>query len=318
MKTILNILLVLITCALKAQSPADSAVTSYNIVLNASSGDIYGTITVPKDKDSIPVVLIIPGSGNTDRNGNSMMGGIRNNCYKMLAEELARNGIASLRFDKRGVAKSSLANKNINPVLEDYVSDVIAWTNYLRQEKLFSRVVYLGHGEGSLIGMIAAQKKVKVSSFISVEGAGKRADQLLREQFKALKKEEIQESNRILDSLLAGKTVDSVSASLQGAFQAGIQPYLISWMKYDPSKEIQKLSIPVLIIQGSTDLQIPAENGRLLSKANPKAKYVLVDKMNYTMKEAGPDLKENYMALKNPSLPLQKDLVKIIVDFVDY
>lgn len=319
MKKLIFLFLASFFCTgLFAQIKADSLFKSYKIVLNDKSSEIHATVTLPLNAKKVPVVLIIPGSGDTDRDGNSLPSGIRNSAYKMLAESLAAKGIATLRYDKRGVGMSEKENTTNNAeVIEDYVNDAIAWANYLRQEPMFSKIIVLGHGEGSLIAMLTAQKKVKIQSLISLEGAGQRGDYLIRQQLSNLPKEYIQESDRILKSLIAGKTVDSVSEKLLPVYYPGNQPYLISWMKYDPSLEIKKLKIPLLLIQGTTDLQTPLENVKILSKAKPDAKKVIIENMNYALKESSSDPYENYLALKRPDLPLHKDLVTAIVDFVN-
>ncbi len=91
-----------------AQSGSDSAFSETEVVLKTATGDIYGTLTVPDNAGASPVVLIIAGSGPTDRNCNSPLG-VHTNAYKMLSESFAEKGISSLRFDKRGIAKSKPA-----------------------------------------------------------------------------------------------------------------------------------------------------------------------------------------------------------------
>ena len=77
------------------------------VVLQTPTGDIYGTLLTPERNNNLPVVLLIAGSGPTDRNGNNPL--MTNNSLKMLAELLAKNGIASLRYDKRGISASAAA-----------------------------------------------------------------------------------------------------------------------------------------------------------------------------------------------------------------
>ncbi len=173
-------------------------------------------MTVPENRSKVPVVLIVPGSGNTDKDCNSPKNGIRTDSYKLLAESLAKNGIATLRYDKRGVGKSYLA-KSEDLKFEDYIEDILAWKVYLKNSGYFSKIVILGHGEGSLMGMIASEK-AGVSSFISVEGAGCLPIQLLKKELKDMPKESVAESNKILNSLQKGKKVDSVSTGLLNIF----------------------------------------------------------------------------------------------------
>ena len=108
-----------------------------------------------------------------------------NNSLMMLANELKKNGIASLRFDKRGIGESTSSGMQESDLrFENYVNDVKAWVDLLKESNKFSKIIVLGHSEGSLIGMIASQK-AEVEKFISVAGAGNSAGDIIREQLKA-------------------------------------------------------------------------------------------------------------------------------------
>lgn len=174
----------------------------------------------------------------------------------------------------------------------------------------------MGHSEGSLIGMIAAEK-TDVSGFISIAGVGKSADKLFEEQLTGkLSAQLLEESNRILDSLRNGKTVSNINPNLMVLYRPSVQPYLISWMKYDPAIEIGKLKIPVLIIQGTTDLQVTIDDAKLLSASKPDAKLLIIDKMNHILKGSDSDLQSNISTYRNPDLPLKSGLIDEIVDFI--
>ena len=262
------------------------------IVLKTSTGNIYGTLSVVDEADKTPLIIIIPGTGTPDRDGN-MPPILKANTYKMLSEELVKNGLSTLRYDKRGGAKSSTAVTSESELrLENYVDDVIGWISLLKTDKRFSEIILLGHSEGSLIGMIAANQ-TSVKSFISVAGVGKQADKLLKEQLKNLPPQLLAESNKILDSLKAGEAVSKINPNLISLFRPSLQPYLISWIKYDPAVEIAKLKIPVLLIQGTTDLQVSVNDAKLLSEANSDANLVIINNMNHVLKESGSNIQEN-------------------------
>lgn len=285
-------------------------------ILKTATGDIYGTLTIADNSKTTPVVLIIAGSGPTDRDGNSTMG-LQTNAYKMLAQDLAKNGISSLRFDKRGIGQSKAAMTSERDLrLETYIKDVTDWISLLKADKRFSSVIVLGHSEGSLIGMIAAGQ-AKVAGFISIAGVGKSADKVLQEQLKdKLPLSLLQESNSILDSLKAGKTVVKVNPTLASLYRPSVQPYMISWIKYDPAKEISKLKMPALIIQGTTDLQVTVGNAKLLSAAKPDAKLLIIDNMNHVLKEAEADVQKNMATYQNSALPLKAGLTEGIIQFI--
>lgn len=301
-----------------AQVKNDSVFSESEIILKTTSGEIYGTLAIPNNVKTSPVVLIIAGSGPTDRDGNNAFG-LKTNAYKMLSESFAKNGISSVRFDKRGVGKSKQAMTSESDItFETFINDAVLWIELLKNDKRFSKINILGHSEGSLIGMIAA-KQTNISGFISISGAGKSIDKILQDQLKTkLPPQLLEESNNILDSLKNGKTVSKISQSLNTLYRPSVQPYLISWIKYDPAKEINKLNIPVLIIQGNTDIQVTVEDARLLSQAATKGKIFIIDKMNHVMKEAGTDLQKNMATYNNPDLPLKEGLADDIVNFINH
>ncbi|HEY2094100.1 MAG TPA: alpha/beta fold hydrolase [Thermoanaerobaculia bacterium] len=284
---------------------------------DVTAGAIHGTLLLPADMTKpVPVVLIIAGSGPTDRDGNSAMLPGHNDSLKMLATDFAMNGIASLRYDKRGIAQSAVpGTKESDLRFDTYVDDAVAWCNQLHVPR-FSGVVIAGHSEGSLIGMIAA-KKCGAAGFISLEGAGFPAADILRTQLKGRLPEALQtESERVLKSLEAGKTVDDVSQTLVSLYRPSVQPYLISWFKYDPAKEIAALKIPVLIVQGTTDVQVSMDDAKRLAAASPKAKLVTIEGMNHILKMVSGDVQAQLPSYSDPKLQLSEKLTPEVVQFV--
>jgi pimeloyl-ACP methyl ester carboxylesterase len=308
----------ILSICLFAEVKKDSVFSESEVILKTSTGEIYGTLAIPNNVKTSPVILIIAGSGPTDRDGNSPIMGLQTNAYKMLSEGLAKKGISSVRFDKRGIAKSKLAMTSESDVrFETFINDVVAWIALLKSDNRFSKIYILGHSEGSLIGMIAAEQ-TNTSGFISIAGAGKSADKILQEQLKTkLPPLLLDESNKILDSLKIGKTVSNVNPSLVSLYRPSVQPYMISWIKYDPAKEIGKLKIPVLIIQGTTDLQVTVDDSKLLSAANTNAKLLIIENMNHTLKESDSDIQKNMATYNNPDLPLKEGLTDDIVNFIN-
>lgn len=315
--SILTVLLtVLIPSKLAAQDKTEVHFNESEIVLKTSTGDIYGTLTLPDKPKKSPVVLIIAGSGPTDRDGNSSVG-IKPNTYKMLADSFAGYGISTLRYDKRAIAKSRAASTSESDLrFETYINDAIGWVNLLHKDKRFSKIIVLGHSEGSLIGVVTAEHSA-VSKFISIAGAGSPIDTIVRKQLKNQLPEPLfQESNKILDTLRMGKTVKKINPVLASLYRPSVQPYLISWIKYDPAVEIKKLKIPVLIVQGTTDIQVSVDDARLLSAAKPNAKLLIIDNMNHILKEAEADRQKNIETYTKPELPLKQGLVEDLVSFI--
>ena len=284
--------------------------------LNTGSGELYGSLVVPSvSKEKIPVVLIIAGSGPTDRNGNNIAG-INCNAYKMLADSLAKYGIASLRYDKRGVAESRLAVTDESKLtIEAYINDAKMWMDQLKSDTRFSKIIVLGHSEGSLLGIVACAR-TKADGLISVAGIGRSADLILHEQLSNLPDTLKNESYGYLTKLKSGDTIAHPNPLLNSLFRPSVQPYLISWFKYDPSEEIQKLKIPVLIVQGTHDIQVDTTDAILLHKASPQSQLSMIEGMNHIMKVAPADRTENIKTYSDPNLPLDGKAVKTIVDFV--
>jgi len=315
-KFLILIFLAALFPGLAAMTEKDTAFSESEIILNTATGDIYGTLTAPGNIKSSPIVIIIPGSGPTDRDCNSPLG-VHTNAYKMLSEGLAIHGISSLRFDKRGIGKSKVAMTSESDLrFETYINDVLSWISLLKKDRRFSKIILLGHSEGSLIGMAAAWQG-DVSGFISIAGPGKPADKILQEQLKTkLPPPLLDASDKILDSLRAGMTVSKVDPNLMALYRPSVQPYLISWIKYDPAQEISKLKMPVLIIQGTTDLQVTVEDAKLLSASRPDARLLIIESMNHVLKESDADPQRNMATYTNAELPLKSGLIDEITDFV--
>lgn len=288
--------------------------TELPLTLKTETGNIEGTLMYPSAPLPVPVALIIAGSGPTDRNGNNPM--MTNNSLKMLAEALANNGIASLRYDKRGIAASKNAGVNESELrFEMYVDDAVKWVKLLKKDISFNKIVIIGHSEGSLIGMIAAQNP-EVDQFISLEGAGQPADQIIREQLKSQPPVIMKQSVPILDELVKGNTVANVPPMLNTLFRTSVQPYMISWFKYDPQKEIAKLTKPVLIVQGTTDIQVSVDDATRLHDASPGSKLALIEGMNHILKNAEANKMKNTLTYRQPDLPLNTELISQISSFI--
>lgn len=296
-----------------ATPPAERLITE-QVTLETANGILHGTLERPLSSAPVPVALLIAGSGPTDRDGNSAMLKGANNSLKLLAAGLAAEGVASLRYDKRGVAGSAGAGSGSEAELrfETYIDDAVLWGRKLRADRRFSSLTFVGHSEGSLIGMVAA-RKVGADAFVSLAGAGRNVRDILLGQLKPqLPSELFKAAEDILNQLAAGKTVETIPPALHVLFRPSIQPYMISWLRYDPAKELAALSIPVLIAQGTTDIQAMAEDARLLAKANPAAKLLLVEGMNHVLKAVPNDRDKQIASYGDPSLPVVPGLVREI------
>lgn len=284
------------------------------IELNTKTGIIYGTLLLPNNiSNKVPVVILISGSGPTDRDGNNPV--MKNNSLKQLAEALANNGIASVRYDKRGIGESVKAAKSESELrFEDYISDAIDWISFVKLNPKFSKVIIIGHSEGSLIGMNAAKY---ADGFVSISGAGSSADIILKEQL-APKGKVVQDlCYPIIDSLKAGVMIKDVNPMLNSLFRLSVQPYMISWFKHDPQMDIKQLKYPCLILQGDNDLQVSINDAKLLSAAGNESRLLIVERMNHVLKiiDKG-DQPANIASYSNIDMPISAVLTDEIIKYI--
>lgn len=301
----------------KSAMQADPSVTESPITLKTMGSTLSGTLAMPKDASGkVPVVLIIAGAGSVDRDGNNASADLNANTYRMLAYALGKAGIASLRYDKRMVGQSTSGDKEKNLSFEDYIDDATSLLNMLSQDERFSKIIIAGHGQGALVGAIATNEE-PIKGYISLEGAGDPEAIMLTNAMKSQPEYKANDIKRMLDSLRKGKTWDNIDISLYPIARPSIQPFVMSWCRYDPQREIKKLKMPVLIIQGSTDLEVGIENGsKLRSSAKSGAQYAVIRGMNFILKDAPEDREKNLATYKDPTLPLNQEMVNTVVSFI--
>ncbi|KIQ56805.1 MULTISPECIES: alpha/beta hydrolase [Pseudomonas] len=295
---------------------AQATVLQRPISIDTGNGELFGSLLLPKSDTPVPVVLIISGSGPTDRDGNNPEGG-RNDSLKRLAWLLARHDIASVRYDKRGVAASLAATPDErNLSVEAYVADAVAWSRKLAADPRMGPVILLGHSEGALIASLAAPQ-ANAAGVISLSGSARPIDQLLRQQLASrLPAPLMLRSNELLDSLKAGRPDANVPPALQVIFRPSVQPYLISLFRQDPAQAFAALKVPALIIQGSHDIQVSVDDARQLKAAKPDAELALVEGMNHVLRIVPKDVKQQLASYKDPNRPLAAELGTRIPAFI--
>ncbi|MDD4819673.1 MAG: alpha/beta hydrolase [Flavobacteriales bacterium] len=301
----------MLTVALYAQKTEDVSVTT------EKGATLYGTLTMPEVVDMAPpLVIMIAGSGPTDRNGNNPQ--MKNNSLLFLSDALVKNGISTLRYDKLGIGQSVVKDlKEEELSFEDYVQGAESWVKKYSADTRFSKIIIMGHSEGSLIGMLVAQRQKSVGGFISLAGTGRDMAEILREQLAKQAPQAMTVINPILDSLKKGKTVPDVMPQLNAIFRPSVQPFLISQIKYDPAVEIKKLTVPVLIISGDKDLQVSKIDFDALCAAKTDAKNIVIANMSHVLKETDTtDMQTQFFKVyMNPDLPVVPLLVRVIINF---
>jgi pimeloyl-ACP methyl ester carboxylesterase len=269
-----------------------------------------------------PVVLIIPGSGPTDRDGNNPLG-ITAAQYRLLAEALSAKGVSSVRVDKRGMFGSKAAVADPNSVtIGDYAADTENWVAAIRKRTGNNCVWVLGHSEGALVALTAAQHKpAGICGVIVVSGPGRKLGDVIREQLKSnpANAPVLDSALAAIDSLERGQRVDvaNMHPALQQLFAPQVQGFLIDAFARDPAKLAASLNIPLLIVQGQRDVQVSVADARALAAAQPKAKLVLIPTMNHVLKDVqSDDRAANLATYADPSLPVDSALVDAVAQFV--
>jgi pimeloyl-ACP methyl ester carboxylesterase len=282
-------------------------------------GDIAGTF-VDAGKGA-PVVLIIPGSGPTDRDGNNPMG-VTAASYRLLAEALASKGVSTLRADKRGMFGSKAAISDANAVaVDDYAADAHNWADAIRKRTGAKCVWLMGHSEGGLIALSAAQRPEGLCGLILVAAPGRKLGAVIREQLQANPANAplLPPAMAALQSLEAGRTVDTsaMPTPLLPLFNPKVQPFLMDLLRRDPAAMAAATKLPMLIVRGGKDLQVSQADAEALHASRPDAPLFAPPTMNHVLKEvAGDGRASNLATYADPSLPVDPSLVDRIAEFV--
>ena len=301
---------VLITINFIGHSIGQENYVSQDIKVNSL---VYGTLFQPK-AGSNSLVIIIAGSGPTDRDGNQQM--MQNNSLKMLGQDLAKEGIATFRYDKRIftlLKQQALQEDKLR--FDDFVEDAVSTINYFKTKNKYDAIYVLGHSQGALVGLLAAQQ-TEVTGYISLAGAGQGIDQTIVNQIGLQMPGLKDDAAQALATLKEKGSVKDFSPALTSILRKSVQPFMASWMQYDPAIEIQKLTIPVLIINGTRDLQVDMNEAEALKGAAPNAQLSVIENMNHVLKEVSDDQMENAKSYNEPSRPLAPMLVETIKNFI--
>ncbi len=284
------------------------------------AGPLSGTALGPSNADA-PVVLIVPGSGPTDRDGNSPLG-VRASPYRLIAEGLAARGIGSVRIDKRGMFGSARAVPDANAVtMEDYAADIRTWVAAIRRRMDASCVWVLGHSEGGLAALVAAQRPADICGLMLVSATGRRLGDVLREQIGSNPANAPirEQAESIIARLEAGQRValEDIHPALRPLFSPVAQGFLISAFALDPARLIAAYAGPALILQGLRDIQVGRPDAERLHRARPDAELVLIPDANHVLKTvASEDRAANIATYQDPDRPLADGVIEALVAFV--
>lgn len=298
----------LLILAAAAASMVETPVTA------SANPALHGTLLAPSGAITAAAV-IIPGSGPTDRNGDQP--GMRTDMLRLLARGLADHGIATIRFDKRGVGESaSAAADEVSLRFLDYAADVRAWVVEAAVRTGRRCVWLIGHSEGSLVALAAvARDPERVCGLVLLAGAGRPAAVVLREQLRNLPEPLRAKAEAILSELEHGRLVD-VPPVFAPLFRREVQPYILSLLPLDPASLIRGYRGPVMIGQGTTDLQVGMADAEALAAAQPRARLVRFEGVNHLLKVAPADRAANLAVYGRPDLPLAPRVVGSVAAFI--
>ena len=311
-------------CALFMLSVVTVSAQQREVVVECEWGKISATIDMP-EAGSDTAVLIVAGSGPTDRNGNSAAG-LNTFCYKMLSEALAEGGYAVMRYDKRAIGLSPIPAEDVpNLVLEDYIDDARTCVEYLRNDG-FERVVVAGHSEGGLIALaLAAEEECCLDGAVLLCSPGYNMAEILNyqlsQQLVPAYMGLMVKSSKIIDSLKVGNRVaiEDIPNELLGLFHPTVQPFIISNMQYEPTELAAKCRVPMLIVSGGRDIQVSVSNGNRIQGANPAAEHRIFENMTHVLKDADTsDRVAQVMGIySNANLAITEALAPTIIEFLN-
>jgi alpha/beta superfamily hydrolase len=274
---------------------------------------IDGSLVTPDSNPSKSLVIIIAGSGPTNRNGNQNF--LKSNNLKKLAIALAENNFASFRYDKRIVKQIETGNVDVkNMRFEDFVNDAKDVITYFANKTEFSKLYIAGHSQGSLVGMLAIDENI--DGFISLAGAGQNIGDVIVDQINNTARQFVEDTKKVVKKLKAGQTTTEYPQALQAIFNLETQPFMISWMTYNPTEIIASIKQPVLIVNGTKDLQVSVGEAKLLANANQDASIRIIDNMNHVLFTIEDDKLENSKSYGESFRPINPELIESIVLFI--
>jgi pimeloyl-ACP methyl ester carboxylesterase len=299
-----------LAAALALQTP-----TSTPLSLASTPAPLHATLLAPDAPRAAAVIL--PGSGPTDRDGNSPQFSVRARYLALLAEDLADRGIATVRIDKRGIGQSASVGVGEEDLRFGMLSeDARAWAAEAAQRTGQRCAWLIGHSEGALVALDAARQDDRICGLVLISGAGRPASAAIRDQLgPQLPEAMMAQADRALSDLDAGRATESVPG-LEMLFRPSVQPYLISWLALDPAALIAAYDGPVMVVSGDRDLQIPTSEADVLTAAQPRARRLDIEGMNHVMKTAPADRAGNIATYSDPDLPLAPGLADGVADFI--
>ncbi|WP_109851866.1 alpha/beta hydrolase [Aquimarina sp. AU58] len=274
---------------------------------------IEGSLVTPYSEGNVPLVIFIMDAGAINRDGNDRMS--KNDTFKQLSYELAKEGIATYRYDKRLFKMDGLGIKEHEISLDHYIEDAISIIDYFNKNGKYKKIIIAGHGQGSLVGMIAA--KGRANGFISIAGNAASIDQVIIEQIAKQAPGLDKSASVAFKQLKENGRATNYDPALESIFRYNLQPFMSSWIKYNPSDEILKLEMPIFIIYGDKDIQVELIQAEKFKEIIPQAEYLFVTNMNHILKEIKGGRLENHKSYNEPFRKIMPEVLTGITNFVN-
>lgn len=279
----------------------------------AISSLVEGTLLVPDIEGTPALAIIIGDSGPTDRNGNQNF--MQNNAIKKLAEGLSARGVATFRYDKRIVKQIRRGQVDTDIMFDDFVDDAIMVLKFFKNMGNYNKIVLIGHGQGGLVGLLAARSGV--DGFVSVAGSGKSIDQVIIDQVEKTAPMFTEDTRKAFEIIAKGQTTTEYPEALESIFNPDLQPFMANWMSYNPSKAIAMVDSPILIVNGTKNLQVSEEETRKLKDSSKNAEMALIENMNHVLVIIEGDELENSKSYNESYRPVSEELKQSILDFIN-
>lgn len=322
---------------------AEAALTQYHVetvqIPTPTPGvTLAGTYSAPRGNGPFPAVVLIAGSGPNTRD-ETVAG---HKIFLVLADALNRDGIAVLRYDKRGIGGSTGAYAQATTA--DFADDAQAAAHWLGARKDVKTIGLIGHSEGGIIAPLVANRTPQVRFVVLLAGSAVRGDHLLLSQQALIGRangvteaalSHAQATNRkIYDAIIADPahaetTVRAIVAAewpagtpadpavIDGIVKPVTSPWMSWFLRYDPQVELKKLKIPVLALTGEKDLQVVASDNLPVMKAalagNPDATLRELPGLNHLFQTAGTGAPSEYGDIEETFAP---SALKIVTDWV--
>jgi len=293
-------------------APAGAPYTAEDVLVRTLSGlRLSGTLTLPSPRRGrVPVVVTITGSGLEDRDEQSpALPGYRP--FRQIADTLGRRGIAVLRLDDRGMGESDVGPSTVTSA--DFANDIRAAIAYLRARPEIdtTRIVLLGHSEGGVIAPMVAESEAGIRALVLMAATASPGRAIVSSQQHYVVDTLAKLTGAQRDTALAryARATDSVSAAL---------PWMQWFLEHDPSVVARHVRIPVLILQGEADHQVPASEAQKLAAAFRAggSRRVDVRMFSATNHLFVTDTIGGFSYEKLPSLAVRNDVLGAIADWL--